>query len=258
MRQHGRHIVVNTERVNAKIHGFRDVFRSLQRDASSCSTIAQMVGWALATLRARSNDVDQRRSKGASGAEMAALIKLFIRRPETALLDGDADIRHRLVRRHCSGDRHPRVRLRAAGRGHHTTSSTASRSRAAPAWSWRFGSSATCFRPEVSVLISREFPPARTSQRIELLTPEARQPASYEERREETRDLPLTSRGGNARRIEQLVREVRAIDVLSGRGASARRRYAGDAAERGDAELVGETPVADLPSACAGSRRRGK
>ena len=208
-------IVVNTERVNTRIRGYRDVFQDRYKGRIVVlDDPREMVGWALATLGHGANDVDPATLEKARPVlrKWLPLIKLFDSdSPKTALLDGDADIG--IV---WSGeaallfDEHPKYDYVLPVEGTHRFIDSLAIPRGAPHPELALEFIDYVLRPEVSVLISREFPYTNPNLAArKLLTPEElANPASYpkgQAKLETFRDV-----GDGAQRIEQLVREVRA------------------------------------------------
>ena len=208
-------IVVNTERIGTPIKGYRDVFQDRHKGRIVVlDDPREMVAWALATLGHGPNEVDPATLEKARPVlkKWLPLIKLFDSdSPKTALLDGDADIG--IV---WSGeaallyDEHPKYDYVLPVEGTHRFIDSLAIPRGAPHPELALEFIDYVLRPEVSVLISREFPytnPNLAARKL-LTREELGNPASYpkgEAKLETFRDV-----GDGAARIEKLVREVRA------------------------------------------------
>ena len=209
-------IVVNTERIRTPIKGYRDVF--VERNKGRIVVLddpREMVAWALATVGHGPNDVTPEALEKARPVlkKWLPLIKLFDSdSPKTALLDGDADVG--IV---WSGeaallfDEHPKYDYVLPAEGAHRFIDSLAIPRGAPHPDLALRFIDYVLRPEVSVLVSREFPYTNPNLAArKLLAPEElNNPASYprgEAKLETFRDVGEDA----ARRIEQLVREVRA------------------------------------------------
>ena len=179
-------IVVNTERVNTRIRGYRDVFQDRYKGRIVVlDDPREMVGWALATLGHGPNDVDPATLEMARPVlrKWLPLIKLFDSdSPKTALLDGDADIG--IV---WSGEaallynENPKFKYVLPSEGaHQFIDSLAIPANAnSPEAAMLFMN--YILRPEVSKLISADFPYTNPNlaARKELTPEELANPASY-------------------------------------------------------------------------------
>jgi spermidine/putrescine transport system substrate-binding protein len=208
-------IVVNTERVATPIKGYADVFQERHKGRIVVlDDPRELVAWALATLGRGPNDVDPATLEKARPVlkKWLPLIKLFDSdSPKTALLAGDADIG--IV---WSGeaallfDEHPKYDFILPVEGAHRFLDSLAIPRGAPHPEVALQFIDYVLRPEVSVLISREFP--YTNPNLEarkLLTPEElNNPASYPKGNAKLETFHDVGEG--AERIEKLVREVRA------------------------------------------------
>jgi spermidine/putrescine transport system permease protein len=208
-------IVVNTERIKTPIRSYADVFQDKHKGRIVVlDDPRELVSWALATLGHGPNDVDPETLEKARPVlkKWLPLIKLFDSdSPKTALLNGDVDIG--IV---WSGeaallyDEHPKYDFVIPQEGSHRFIDSLAIPRDAPEPELAHQFIDYVLRPEVSRLISQEFP--YTNPNVEarkLLTPAERaNPASYPKGKpkvEVFRDV-----GDAGERIEQLVREVRA------------------------------------------------
>jgi len=208
-------IVVDTERVKVKIKGFADVFQPRHKGRIVVlDDPREIVSWALATLGIAPNDITPETLEKARPvlAKWIPLIKLFDSdSPKTALLDGDVDIG--VV---WSGEaallfnEHPKYDFVQPVEGAHRFVDSLAIPRDAPRPDLAHAFIEYVLRPEVSRVISEDFPytnPNLAARR--LLTPEERaNPASYPKgnpKLESFRDI-----GPAAAQIDALVREVRA------------------------------------------------
>jgi spermidine/putrescine transport system permease protein len=208
-------IVVNTERVKTPIRGYADVFQERHKGRIVVlDDPRELVSWALATLGHGANEVDPETLEKVRPVlkRWIPLVKLFDSdSPKTALLNGDVDIG--VV---WSGeaallfDEHPKYDFVMPVEGAHRFIDSLAIPRGAPEPDLAHAFIDYVLRPDVSRMISQEFP--YTNPNLEarkLLTPEERaNPASYPKgnpKVEVFRDV-----GDAGPRIEQLVRDARA------------------------------------------------
>lgn len=208
-------IVVDTERIKTKIKGFADVFQPRhQGRIVVLDDPREMVSWALATLGIPPNDITPETLEKARPvlAKWIPMIRLFDSdSPKTALLDGEVDIG--IV---WSGEaallfnEHPKYDFVQPVEGAHRFVDSLAIPRDARHPELAHAFIEYVLRPEVSRLISRDFPYTNPNLAArKLLTPEERaNPASYPKgnpKLESFRDIgPATAQ------VEELVREVRA------------------------------------------------
>jgi spermidine/putrescine transport system substrate-binding protein len=209
-------IVVNTERIATPVKGYRDVFQERFKGRIVVLDDArELVAWALATLGHGPNDVDPATLEKVRPvlARWLPLIKLFDSdSPKDALLDGDADLG--IV---WSGeaallfDEHPKYDYVLPAEGAHRFLDSLAIPRGAPHPELALQFIDYVLRPEVSLLISREFPytnPNLAARKL-LTREELDNPASYPKgntKLETFRDVGPEATA----RIEKLLREVRA------------------------------------------------
>jgi len=208
-------IVVNTERVKGDVRGFKDVFQSRNKGRIVVLDDArEMVSWALLSLGLPPNDVTPETLARVRPvlAKWLPLIKLFDSdSPKAALLNGDVDIG--IV---WSGEaallfnEHPKFNFVLPVEGTHRFIDSLVIPRDAPNPEAAHQFMNYVLRPEVSRLISQDFPYTNPNLAArKLLTPEERSnPASYPKghpKVETFRDIGEAAGG-----IEQVVKEVRA------------------------------------------------
>jgi len=207
-------IVVNTERIKSSVRGYKDVFQPRHKGRIVVlDDPREMVAWALAILGRAPNDVTPETLELVRPVlvKWIPLIKLFDSdSPKTALLNGDADIG--IV---WSGEaallfnEHPKFDFVQPVEGAHRFIDSLAVLRDAPNPEAAHAFMNYVLRPEVSRLISQDFP--YTNPNVEarkLLTPEERSnPASYPKGNPKLstfRDI-----GDAAGKIDQLVKDVR-------------------------------------------------
>jgi spermidine/putrescine transport system substrate-binding protein len=179
-------IVVNTAVVHDPIHGFQDVFQpSFSGRIIVVNDNREMVSWALATLGHSANDINAETLKQVRPviAQWIKLIKVYDSdSPKTALLNGDVDLG--VV---WSGEaailwnQDRKFRYVLPAEGTHRFIDLLAMPVGAPHPREALQFIDYILRPEVSVLISNEFPYTNPNLAARaLLTPEQRaNPASY-------------------------------------------------------------------------------
>jgi spermidine/putrescine transport system substrate-binding protein len=208
-------IVVNTERIKGEVRGYKDVFQPRNKGRIVVlDDPREMVSWALASLGLPLNDVTPETLERVRPvlARWLPLIKLFDSdSPKTALLNGDVDIG--IV---WSGEaallfnEHPKFNYVLPAEGFHQFVDSLAITAGAPNPDAAHAFINYVLRPEVSRLISHDFPYTNPNLAArKLLTPEERSnPASYPTGR--ARGETFRNLGDAASSVDRLVKEVRA------------------------------------------------